>query len=193
MSLRRRLFVSLAALAAVIVPPVAAVEDTVVIDDFSIPGQSALGTQWQGFSDRVVGGISSMQAGYEPDGDGLVLRMVGDVSLENNGGFVQVRLPLAARGSYDASAHTGIAIEITGEPGSYYLHLRTRNSRLPWQYYEARLDVTTEWQRLEVPFSSFSPVSLRGALDPSELESLGVVGGKTEFRADISVRLLEFY
>ncbi|HMB37435.1 MAG TPA: CIA30 family protein, partial [Wenzhouxiangellaceae bacterium] len=70
--------------------------DKLLLDDFSrSDGVSAIGTRWQDFSDRVMGGLSDMQAGIVETERGSVLRMSGQVRLENNGGFIQVRLPLA--------------------------------------------------------------------------------------------------
>lgn len=172
---------------------ISASESFLLIDDFSSPGTSMLGTQWQGFSDRVMGGISDLNAGYVAGEDGSALRMVGNVSLENNGGFVQVRLPLRQRGVFDASEYTGIALEVRGVPGSYYLHLRTRATVMPWQYYDAPIPVREEWTRVEIPFSSFVAQSSRMELNPGALASLAIAGAKAEFAADITVRRIEFY
>ena len=166
-------------------------ERTLLIDDFESTGISSLGTQWQGFTDRVMGGRSTIQAGYRETGDGRVLSMRGVVSLENNGGFVQVRLPLATDRALDASEYTGVAVEARGEPGHYYVHLRTRQSRAPWQYYAAELPVSGEWQRIVIPFASFSGESIRRELDPSDLVSLAIVGANHEFTADIDIRRVE--
>ena len=75
-------------------------QSTLIIDDFSrTSGLSELGTQWRGFTDRVMGGVSTAVSGIETVGGRRALRLVGEVSLENNGGFVQVALPLSADGS----------------------------------------------------------------------------------------------
>lgn len=173
--------------------PLSAMEGVMLIDDFSRPGRSALGTPWQGLTDRVMGGVSTMRAGYERQDERTVLRMTGEVSLENNGGFVQVRLPLAARGTLDASEFTGVALEVRGAAGRYFVHLRTDDTRYPWQYYAAPVDVGAEWERITLPFGDFAAKSLRSPLDPARLVSLGVVGGERAFDADISIRRVEFY
>lgn len=170
---------------------VGAEERVMLIDDFESPGISAMGTQWQGFTDRVMGGRSTIQAGYRETEDGTVLSMRGEVSLENNGGFVQVRLPFAADGALDASGYSGVAVEARGEPGYYYVHLRTRQSRAPWQYYAAELPVSGDWQRIVIPFASFGGESIRRELDTSALVSIAVAGANHEFTADIDVRRVE--
>lgn len=163
-----------------------------VIDDFSTPGRSSLGTRWQAFTDRVMGGRSQMEAGFERDGNTVVLRMTGRVSLENNGGFIQVRLPLSERGTFDASEFSGIALETRGRPGSYFIHLRTRATRLPWQHYTAAIPVTPAWQRTVVPFDAFAPDSIRREIDPSRLTSIAVVAAGDRFEGDVAIRLIEF-
>ena len=65
-----------------------------ILDDFtSQSGTSTYGTAWQGFTDRVMGGRSDMRAGISRESGDSFLRMAGVVSLENNGGFIQARLP----------------------------------------------------------------------------------------------------
>lgn len=189
----RRTFVLLPLLAGLGAGAAVAAESILLVDDFSVQGESAIGTSWQGFTDRVMGGVSDMRAGYVVEDGSRALRMVGGVSLENNGGFVQVRLPLRTRGTFDASAYSGIAVEVKSTPGSYYVHLRTRGTLLPWQYYAAEIEPRTEWTRLEIPFDTFVPQSTRLSLNTGQLASIAVVGGNAEFEADISVRRIEFY
>lgn len=162
-----------------------------LVDDFAEPGRSAMGTQWQGFTDRVMGGRSTIQAGYLETDDNVVLAMRGEVSLANNGGFVQVRLPLARSGSFDASAYRGVAVEVRGAPGAYFIHLRTARSRRPWQYFAAPVPVSREWTRVELPFDSFEGEAVSGAPDTDRLLSLAIVAGTREFQADIEIRLVE--
>jgi hypothetical protein len=168
-------------------------EANLLLDDFSSPGESAIGTRWEGFTDRVMGGMSDMQAGYARDGDASVLRMTGSVSLENNGGFIQVRMPLASRGTLDASGYSGVSLEVRAAPGDYYLHIRTRSTRLPWQYFEARIEAGQEWSTVNIPFASFDAQSTLSHMNTAQLRSIAIVGGKAEFDADISVRRIEFY
>lgn len=187
-----RLFVLIAMAGFLVATSAAAKERVLLVDDFKSAGVSALGTQWQGFTDRVMGGRSTIRAGYRETVDGTVLSMRGVVSLQNNGGFVQVRLPLATDRTLDASEYAGVAIEARGEPGHYYVHLRTRQSRAPWQYYAAELPVSGEWQRIVIPFTSFSRESIVRELDTSALVSIAIAGANHEFTADIDIRRVEF-
>ena len=50
---------------------------------------------WQYISDRTMGGISDGQAFIEQDEDVFFARLTGNVSTENNGGFIQLRSTLS--------------------------------------------------------------------------------------------------
>jgi hypothetical protein len=167
--------------------------DKLLVDDFSATdGISALGTTWQGFTDRVMGGKSDMEVQRRDDEDGPVLNMRGQVRLENRGGFIQARLPLDPGGGlFDASAWQGIGLRVRGRPGPYYLHLRTRHNWMPWQYYRARIEVHPDWRDQFVPFDAFEGVSTSRALDVRALKSLAVVAYGEAFEADIDVARIE--
>jgi hypothetical protein len=167
---------------------------SMLIDDFSSSdGTAAIGTQWRGFTDRVMGGRSDMQVGYREHDGQPSLAMRGQVRLENNGGFIQARLPLSADGGdFDASDYSGVAVRVRGATGPYYLHLRTGHTWRPWQYYRAAIDLGPEWREVVIPFSDFEGRSIRRELDLSSLRTLGVVAYGEAFEADIEVARIEF-
>jgi len=74
------------------------------------------GLQWMGITDRVMGGVSNGSLSRETiDGRASnVLR--GNVSLENNGGFVQMATDLSLEPSVDlyvdASDYDGIELDV---------------------------------------------------------------------------------
>jgi len=120
--------------------------------------------------------------------------MLGDVSLENNGGFVQIALPLRSdERAFDASDYNGIRLWVRGNGQPYYIHLRTTQNRLPWQYYSAPIATNLEWREVDIPFSKFDGQSTRADLEISRLKRIAVVGAKKKFEADIAVARLEFY
>lgn len=165
---------------------------SLLIDDFSQrDGRSALGTEWRGFTDRVMGGRSDMQVGYVDGPEGSALRLRGQVRLDNNGGFIQARVPLSADGDFAADDFAGVAIRTRGAPGPYYLHLRTSDTRRPWQYYRAPIEVSDQWQDQVIPFSAFEARSIRQPLDLGALRSLAVVAYGEAFEADIEVARIE--
>jgi hypothetical protein len=170
-------------------------ESTFLLDDFSRDNQlSALGTAWRSFSDQVMGGISRGQHRFEELDGKPCIRLAGDVSLDNNGGFIQVALPLEDRGRpFDASPYRGIRVSVRGNNSRYYIHLRSRQSQRPWQYYAAEFPATEEWRTLEIPFSDFKPEGLQEALNTEALLRIAVVAAWKEFAADVAISRLEFY
>lgn len=167
---------------------------TVLIDDFSREDSSALGTKWQSFTDRVMGGLSNGQASFETLEGKRCLRLRGDVSLENQGGFVQAALPLVKQGGvFDAGGHKGIRIWARGNGEKYYIHLRTTETALPWQYYQAAFETDKTWRQVDIPFADFRPENLEPGLDPRKLKRLAVVAAKKAFSADVAVARIEFY
>jgi hypothetical protein len=167
-----------------------------LLDDFEAPSGSRYGPQWEGFTDQVMGGVSTMNAGVAEIDDRAVLRMTGTVSLENNGGFVQVRLRLVRDGALlDASEYTGVAVTIRGTGPAFTLHLRTPRNNLPWNYFAAELAVEPEWRRVEVPFSQFQAEGMlfRTSLDTSRLRSIAVVAAKKAGTVDVQIDRVELY
>ncbi len=166
-----------------------------VLDDFSrSDGVSTLGPRWQFFTDGVMGGRSSGQASVI-DWDGQrCIRLRGKVSLENNGGFIQTRLPLAGRwSSMDASSYTGVRFLARGNGETYAIHLRTAHTMLPWQFYQAEFTAGPRWSEVRIPFSKFRPASLRRPLEPSRLTSVALVAIKKQMIADVAIAQLELY
>ncbi|MEM1079981.1 MAG: CIA30 family protein [Pseudomonadota bacterium] len=166
---------------------------TLLLDDFSSQnGMSKLGTEWVGFTDRVMGGLSDIDAGYIQTDHGPAVKMSGSVRLENNGGFIQLRLPLNARGgNADWSGYASVRLEVRGQPGAYYLHLRTQDNRRPWHYYAAPIDLNDQWQTVEIPLSAFEPQGTRQPLDLTAARSIALVAYGERFEADIELRRLE--
>lgn len=167
-----------------------------LLDDFTrTDGRSRVGTRWEGFTDRVMGGRSDMAAGIERTDDDPFLRMTGNVTTENNGGFIQVRLPLSESGLFDASQYRGVAVTVRGRGNNYYLHLRTARTRMPWAHYAQRLPVTGQWQRVQLPFAEFEGELTLGRrpVDTDRLRSIAVVAAKADFQADIQVRDIALY
>ena len=167
-----------------------------LLDDFSAP-RPVVGIEWEGFTDRVMGGVSEMSSGIvAPEGTPL-LRLRGSVSLENRGGFIQVRLKLAARPAvFDASRYSGVRLTLRGEGGEgYYLFARTRQTRLPWKYYSAPLPVTKEWRTVEVPWSAFEggKYGRTGEFRPGDLLSLALTAAFREFEPLLEVREIGLY
>jgi hypothetical protein len=168
---------------------------TMLIDDFSKPGlTSALGTPWQGFSDQVMGGVSEVSVTRETIDGKPVLRLRGDVRLDNNGGFVQAALDLDPDGApRDLSAYTGIRLTVRGNDEPYGLHLRTPDNLRPWQSYRTEFTATPDWRTVDLPFDAFVPYRLETPLDTTRLRRIGLVAIGRAFSADLMVSEISLY
>lgn len=165
-------------------------DDERTLSDLSTEG----GAAWRAFSDRVMGGISREQATLTTIAGQRCVRLQGEVRLENNGGFVQVALGLEQRGEpLDARAYSGVRLLVWGNGEEYLVHLRTRDTRLPWQLYRAPFVAGPTWQTVDLPFATFRPERLAQPLDQSSLTRLGVVAYGRRFVADVAVARAALY
>jgi hypothetical protein len=131
--------------------------DPLKVADLTDPQERLL---WRFFTDGVMGGVSTGEARIDADG----VTLTGTVSTANNGGFIQVRreainLPDGVE---------ALRIRVRGDGQTYFVHLRTRATRLPWQYYQAEFIAPQEWTEITLPLSSFRP---SGALLPEVSKS----------------------
>ena len=166
-----------------------------VIDDFTDDGLvSKLGTRWRGVSDQVMGGISEANVSHGVIGGRPSLRMMGDVRLENDGGFIQAALDLAPAGdTIDASGFTGVRIVVRGNGEKYSIHLRTPDNIRPWQSCRAHFTTGSDWETIDLPFATFVPYRLETPLDTTRLRRIDLVAIGRAFYADLAVSELAFY
>ncbi|MDH5536074.1 MAG: CIA30 family protein [Betaproteobacteria bacterium] len=166
-----------------------------VIDDFSKPAPlAANGASWRLFTDQVMGGVSRGTMARETVNGRPAVRMRGEVSLENNGGFVQIALDLIPDGgAFDASGFAGIELDVLGNGETYGLHLRTEDVARPWQSYRQRFRAPERWQTVRLPFAGFEAYRIDAPLDLRRLRRIGVVAIGRAFNADLSVGRAAFY
>jgi hypothetical protein len=152
--------------------------------------------EWRAFSDRVMGGISREHVSVAQI-DGLrCLRLQGEVRLEHNGGFIQIVRALQGTGGtpLDVSPYAGVRLLVWAhEEQEYLVHLRTRDTTRPWQYYRAAFSAGPTWRTITLPFDGFHPEQLRQPLDRRTLTSLGIVAYGRRFHADIAVARVALY
>ena len=146
--------------------------------------------RWRFVTDQVMGGVSTGNLRFEPLQRQNVARMTGNVSTENNGGFIQFRRKMTA-----VSGSNGVEIRVRGNGEKYFVHLRTSGTVLPWQYYQASFDTTDEWKTIRIPFRNFVGSSdwLSEDISPSSIRSLGIVAYGRDHQADISVSMAGFF
>lgn len=159
-----------------------------MIEDFKVQPE----TRWKFFADTVMGGVSSGQIRFVTEGDRKHAQMTGRVSIENNGGFIQMRMALP---SPPPEGTVGVRLVIRGNDQRYFVHLRTRGAILPWQYYQAGFEATNTWTEVRLPFTDFkaSGALLRKVPRADSLTSIGIVAFGRNHDADISVREVAFY
>ena len=124
-----------------------------LLDNFQTE-KSTTGNSWEGFTDRVMGGRSDMSIVRVQSEENAYLRMSGQVSLENNGGFIQIRLSLGSKlKAFDASSFKGIRLTVRGNEASsgYYIFARTTSNWFPWKFFKAEIPTTEKWQTKEIP------------------------------------------
>lgn len=136
-------------------------------------------------TDQVMGGVSTGQARVMNRDGARHLQLTGTVSTANRGGFIQARVRL--QDPLPAAAQ-GVVIRVRGNGERYFVHLRTRGTVLPWQYYQAGFDTADDWQDVYLPFTAFVPSGalLRATPRPDTVTSLGAVAYGRDHKADLS-------
>ena len=143
---------------------------------------------WAYLADTVMGGVSQGTANFS---DGA-LRLTGQVSTKNNGGFIQVRTRVDPT---EAQGKVGIKIKVKGNGEVYYLHIRNASARLPWHYYTASFETNDKWNEVLIPFDKFekSATLMPRKLKSDTIKTIGLVAYGKDHSADVSVSNLEFY
>lgn len=165
-----------------------------IIDDRTSGSLGAnLGTQWRLVTDQVMGGVSIGDVTLDNYKGKDCLRMRGDVSTDNNGGFVQIALDLTKDEPFDASAYAGIELIVSGNNEHYNVHLRTTDLWLPWQSYRFGFIATPDWQTIRVPFANIEAYRTTTKFHKDKLKRIGLVGIGRDFKADLCVASIKFY
>lgn len=153
--------------------------------------QSNAKQNWQMVSDQVMGGLSQGQMYLTEDG----VNVQGQVSLENNGGFLQVQWLIdESLSSADLKNYEGIFIEWCA-PKTEDLELLLKSSQLwmPWQSYRCKATITTDWQTLFIPFEAFEPYRTQTRLNPKRINKFAVLAGGKEMMVEFNIRQFGLY
>jgi len=125
---------------------------TMILFDFN--GETDL-NNWRVIDDGVMGGLSQGKFYINEDGHGLFM---GNVSLENNGGFSSVRY---AFNSLDVSEYSKIEIRLKGDGKAYQFRVKaTADQRYS---YISNIATTGEWEIIHISFSDMY-AAFRGRL-----------------------------
>lgn len=162
--------------------------ETMILDDFNSQTQS----RWSYVSDQVMGGVSSGNLKFDHDDQGHFAQLIGKVSTLNNGGFIQFRTNVT---DIPKSSYKGIYAKVKGNNQQYFIHLRTRGTIMPWQYYQSDFIADEEWQVIKLPMNSFMPSSkwLKNKIESKHIRSIGLVAFGRDHSADLMVSEIGFY
>ena len=131
--------------------------------------------RWIAINDDVMGGISQSRIELLPAGNAL---FSGQISLENNGGFVSIRRRF---GDYNLGACSGVMIKVQGDGRTYQFRVKTDEQYDGIAYRTLFASDTDQWQTLTLPFDSFSasfrgkPVPGAPVLDPEQIRQIGLL------------------
>ena len=148
---------------------------------------------WEYVSDAVMGGVSSGQAAYATIAGRNAFHMTGTVSLENNGGFIQVAFDLADGQAFDASEYSGISLDVLGNGQTYDVRLRTSQLTQPWQSFRSSFTAPQTWTQIRIPFDAFEPHRTDKSFDPAYLRRIGVLAVGQKMQADIAIADVHLY
>ena len=170
--------------------------NNLVIDDRSNNDETSnLGKKWQLVTDGVMGGLSQGQLTLDNYKGKNCLRMRGDVTTENNGGFLQIALSLndTEQGDFDASAYSGVEIEVAGNEELYNIHFRTGDLWFPWQSYRSSFTAASDWKTYRIAFSELEKYKTFHSFSQDQIKRIGLVAIGREFQADLCLADIRFY
>ncbi len=130
---------------------------------------------WLIVNDGVMGGLSRSSFTLSNNNSAVFL---GNVRLENNGGFASVRTRAM---QFDLDGYKGILIRVKGDGQKYQFRLQTSN-QFDGVSYQYRFETTKDqWQTISIPFDECLPVFrgriLRnvGPLSSNDIRQLGLL------------------
>ena len=167
--------------------------EEMILDQLKNPKITNQSQKWNFITDQVMGGVSTGKFIVEKVDGEMCYRMTGDVSTENNGGFIQIRAKLNPE--INSKDYEGVYVKVYGNEKNYNLHLRTALTLAPWQYYSYTFTTTKNWIEIRAPFEQFKksnfyqPKSIVG----QNIKSVGLVAGFDDFKSDICLSEIGFY
>ncbi|MFT6465222.1 CIA30 family protein [Halopseudomonas sp.] len=146
---------------------------------------------WTAITDQVMGGVSTAELQQCERHGSACTCLAGRTSLENNGGFVQMKLEIEP--SWQCADYAGFFIELCGAAHDYNLNVKTTQLDKPWQSFRCALTVEPQWKRFFVPYSELQAHRTDMDLDPATIRSVAVIAIGEAFDVDVCVRRFGFY
>jgi hypothetical protein len=130
-----------------------------------------------------MGGVSDLTISHS---DGVFF-MKGNVSTDNNGGFVR----LSNRIAINTNEFKGIKFKAKGNNEAYEIHVTLKGLKIPpWSYFSQSFDVTNKWQDYEIFFSNlerssgFSAASMKA----KNIRDISIAGFGRNFVVDLEIK-----
>ena len=138
---------------------------------------------WRAITDQVMGGVSNLSVSHSEG----VFFMKGNVSTDNNGGFVR----LSNRIDINSNNFHGIKFKAKGNNETYEIHVTLKGIKVPpWSYFSKGFDVTNEWQEYEIFFedlkrsSGISTATMRA----KNIRDISIAGYGKDFNVDLAIK-----
>ena len=147
--------------------------------------------EWNFITDQVMGGISTGTYNYKKIDNDNVIKITGNVSTKNNGGFIQIRRKL---NNINLTNAKNVRVIARGNNEKYFVHLRTTFTILPWQYYQYSFTVKKDFKNFILPISNFkkSGLLLPDKINPKNIKSIGIVAFGKDYKAELTVKEINF-
>ena len=167
----------------------------IAVEDLSFPFNADSGRYWQYVSDRVMGGVSDGKVILEQDGEMYYVRLTGNVSTRNNGGFIQLRSGISfANSEKDGKNLQGIRLNVRGNGETYDIHIITNDMAYYGDFYSATFQADSDWKMIDLPFNTFERKRYNTSkLDAKNIRSFAIAAYGRNFTSDVSVSTIEFY
>ena len=163
-------------------------------DQISIPFTEENARYWQYISDQTMGGVSDGQAILDKDGDMIFARLTGNVSTDNNGGFIQIRTNFSFVDLINTNKDLkGVLLNTKGNGETYHIFIRTSKDRSYRDFYSATFTANDNWEIVDLPFTKFKHRYSNRSLDGNDIRTFGIVAYGRNFYSDVSVSEISFY
>ena len=149
---------------------------------------------WGYISDRTMGGVSNGQALLDQDGDVKFARLTGNVSTDNNGGFIQLRSTLSFANLNSINTNLqGVRIKTRGNNETYHIFIRTSETQSYRDFYYATFVAKDKWKIIDLPFTKFKHRFYDKSLNGNDIRTFAIVAYGRDFTSDVSVSEIIFY
>ena len=167
--------------------------EVMIIDSLDTQNEGSNSNTWKFFTDGVMGGLSEGRVIKDIVQGVNCYRMSGNVTTENNGGFIQIRLDLNTKDNINE--YEGFYIKVYGNNKKYYLHIRTSLTLAPWQYYTHSFNANKQWNIIKTPFNDFKRSNFYQPkkLGNQKIKTVGLIAGFDDYQADVCLAEIGLY